>query len=107
MCAPKFAPATPTAAQRQALIKKPPHILVTTPESLYLLLTSESGRRHVAHGAHAHRGRDPRGRGRPARRAPRLEHRAVGGADEIRVGERFNESVCPRRKNQSKKWRAF
>jgi ATP-dependent Lhr-like helicase len=31
-------------AQRQALIKKPPHILVTTPESLYLLLTSESGR---------------------------------------------------------------
>src|SRR5438876_1349341 len=33
-----------TAAQRQALIKKPPHILVTTPESLYLLLTSESGR---------------------------------------------------------------
>jgi ATP-dependent Lhr-like helicase len=34
-----------TAKQRQALIKKPPHILVTTPESLYLLLTSESGRR--------------------------------------------------------------
>src|SRR6266704_3320601 len=33
-----------TAAQRRALIKKPPHILVTTPESLYLLLTSESGR---------------------------------------------------------------
>src|SRR4029077_20425183 len=34
-----------TTAQRQALIKRPPHILVTTPESLYLLLTSESGRR--------------------------------------------------------------
>jgi ATP-dependent Lhr-like helicase len=33
-----------TAAQRQALIKKPPHILVTTPESFYLLLTSDSGR---------------------------------------------------------------
>src|ERR671937_1687275 len=33
-----------TAAQRQALIKKPPHVLVTTPESLYLLLTSDSGR---------------------------------------------------------------
>jgi ATP-dependent Lhr-like helicase len=27
-----------TAAQRQALVKRPPHILVTTPESLYLLL---------------------------------------------------------------------
>src|SRR5438477_4396881 len=38
---------TPSAA-RQALIKKPPHILVTTPESLYLLLTSESGRRILA-----------------------------------------------------------
>jgi ATP-dependent Lhr-like helicase len=33
------------AAQRLAIAKKPPHILVTTPESLYLLLTSESGRR--------------------------------------------------------------
>ena len=33
-----------TGAQRQAQIKKPPHILVTTPESLYLLLTSDSGR---------------------------------------------------------------
>lgn len=29
---------------RQAMIKKPPHILITTPESLYLLLTSEKGR---------------------------------------------------------------
>src|SRR5689334_4648294 len=35
---------TPQTA-RQALIKRPPHILVTTPESLYLLLTSESGRK--------------------------------------------------------------
>lgn len=34
-----------TARQRQALIKLPPHIFVTTPESLYLLLTSESGRK--------------------------------------------------------------
>ena len=32
------------AAQRQAMIKKPPHILVTTPESFYILLTSERGR---------------------------------------------------------------
>src|SRR5467141_3829589 len=37
-----------STAQRQALIKKPPHILVTTPESLYLLLTSESGRRMLS-----------------------------------------------------------
>ena len=33
-----------TAAQRVALVKKPPHIVVTTPESLYLLLTSTKGR---------------------------------------------------------------
>ncbi|MGH7984543.1 MAG: DEAD/DEAH box helicase [Candidatus Udaeobacter sp.] len=37
-----------TAAQRRALIKKPPHILVTTPESLYLLLTSDSGRKMLS-----------------------------------------------------------
>jgi len=36
------------ASKRQAMIRKPPHILVTTPESLYLLLTSESGRRLLA-----------------------------------------------------------
>src|SRR5881392_2600049 len=36
------------AAKRQAIAKKPPHILVTTPESFYLLLTSESGRRMLS-----------------------------------------------------------
>jgi len=30
---------------RAAMTKKPPHIIVTTPESLYILLTSEGGRR--------------------------------------------------------------
>lgn len=33
------------AAERTAMSKRPPHIVVTTPESLYLLLTSEGGRR--------------------------------------------------------------
>ncbi|HEY3246159.1 MAG TPA: DEAD/DEAH box helicase, partial [Phycisphaerae bacterium] len=33
------------AKDRAAMARKPPHILVTTPESLYILLTSESGRR--------------------------------------------------------------
>jgi ATP-dependent helicase Lhr and Lhr-like helicase len=36
------------AAKRQAITRKPPHILVTTPESFYLLLTSESGRKLLA-----------------------------------------------------------
>jgi ATP-dependent helicase Lhr and Lhr-like helicase len=31
-------------ARRQAMLRRPPHVLVTTPESLYLLLTSRRGR---------------------------------------------------------------
>ena len=33
-----------SASERRRMIKKPPHILITTPESLYILLTSASGR---------------------------------------------------------------
>ena len=33
-----------TPAQRAALVRKPPHIVVTTPESLFLLVTAEKGR---------------------------------------------------------------
>ncbi|MCH9037110.1 MAG: DEAD/DEAH box helicase [Chloroflexi bacterium] len=33
-----------TQSQRRAMAKRPPHILITTPESLYILLTSKSGR---------------------------------------------------------------
>ncbi|MFN2632526.1 MAG: DEAD/DEAH box helicase [Thermoanaerobaculia bacterium] len=36
------------ASERAAMVRRPPHILVTTPESLYLLLTSDSGRRLLA-----------------------------------------------------------
>jgi ATP-dependent Lhr-like helicase len=32
-----------TQSERRQMIKKPPHILITTPESLYLMLTSKSG----------------------------------------------------------------
>lgn len=32
------------AKERQAMLKKPPHILVTTPESLYILLTADKSR---------------------------------------------------------------
>lgn len=31
-------------SERQAMVRRPPHILITTPESLYLLLTAERGR---------------------------------------------------------------
>ena len=36
------------AGERAKMSKRPPHILVTTPESLYLLLTSVSGRNMLA-----------------------------------------------------------
>jgi len=36
------------AAERRKMAARPPHILVTTPESLYLLLTSASGRAMLA-----------------------------------------------------------
>ncbi|MDA1188679.1 MAG: DEAD/DEAH box helicase, partial [Chloroflexi bacterium] len=34
-----------SSSQRALMAKHPPHILITTPESLYILLTSQSGRR--------------------------------------------------------------
>jgi ATP-dependent helicase Lhr and Lhr-like helicase len=34
--------------ERTAMTRRPPHILVTTPESLYLLLTSDGGRRMLS-----------------------------------------------------------
>src|SRR5687768_15430388 len=35
-------------SKRAAMLKKPPHILVTTPESLYILLTSRGGRQMLS-----------------------------------------------------------
>src|SRR5207237_3259111 len=36
------------AKERTAMTKKPPHIIVTTPESLYILLTSDGGRKMLS-----------------------------------------------------------
>jgi ATP-dependent Lhr-like helicase len=33
-----------TSSERQQIVKRPPHILITTPESLYLMLTAERSR---------------------------------------------------------------
>jgi ATP-dependent Lhr-like helicase len=35
--------------ERTAMRKRPPHVLVTTPESLYVLLGSDSGRKQLSH----------------------------------------------------------
>ncbi len=36
------------ASERQAMTRRPPHVLITTPESLYILLTAERSRRFLA-----------------------------------------------------------
>ena len=35
------------AHERQAMVRRPPHILITTPESLYILLTAEKSRQFL------------------------------------------------------------
>src|SRR5437588_407154 len=37
-------PTEPQRRERAAMLRKPPHMLVTTPESLYILLTARRGR---------------------------------------------------------------
>ena len=66
---------TPSVA-RAAMLKQPPHILVTTPESCYILLTSDGGATHVEVRAHSHRRRNPR----HCRRQTRLPPVAIAGA---------------------------
>ena len=86
--------------ERTLMAKQPPHILITTPESLFILLTSESGQTRAAGRSHADPRRDPRRRRRQAGVAPEPlgraavptvgrgsdAHRAVGDAAANRGG---------------------
>ncbi len=72
--------------ERQALVRTPPDILITTPESLYLMLTSRA-RETLAVGRVRHHRRDPRDGAHQARRAldaeprtPRSAHREATAA---------------------------
>ena len=62
--APRCAPAIRRSAERQKMTRQPPHILVTTPESLYILLTAAKPREMLRRVRTADRGRDPRRRRR-------------------------------------------
>ena len=61
------------------MLRTPPHILVTTPESLYLLLTAARSREMLRTRPHGDRRRDPRGDRHPARRASGAVARAAAG----------------------------
>ena len=82
------------ARSARAMVRTPPSFVVTTPESLYLLVTSASGRERAAHGRDRDRRRDPRRRARQARRAPRAHARAARGA--VRAAARRGSGCRPR-----------
>ena len=87
-------------AERAAMLRTPPHILVTTPESLYLLLTAERSREMLRtvrtvivdeihavigtrRGAHLALSLERLPAGRPR---PGAAHRTVGNAEADRRG---------------------
>ena len=79
-----------SSSRRAAMLRRPPHILITTPESLYLLLTAERGRETLRHvrtvivdEIHA-LARDRRG-SHLALSLARLDH-VVDGARPARIG---------------------
>ena len=71
----------------------PPDILITTPESLYLMLTSRA--RELSRRRGGDRRRDPRGRRDQARRAPGADARAPRARGRERPA-RCSGSACPR-----------
>jgi ATP-dependent Lhr-like helicase len=78
----------------------PPHILVTTPESLYMLLTSESADAHARHRAHGDRRRDPRAGRQQARRPSGAVARAAGRLARkppVRIGLSATQNPIERR----------
>ena len=68
---------------RRDMVRHPPDILITTPESLYLMLTSQAREIFARHGV-GDRRRDPRRRADQARRAPRAHARAARRAGRAR-----------------------
>ena len=67
--------------ERQKMLKRPPHILVTTPESLYILLTAEKSRAHSARCGNGDRRRNPRSCRRQTWRALAPLARATGNTN--------------------------
>ena len=86
------APATRRPRSAQRMLRKPPHVLVTTPESLFILLTAERSRRLFAGVSMRHRRRDPRDGRQQARLASGADARAAR-----RSGRRAAAARAPQR----------
>ena len=99
----RSAPATRRRASGAQMAKQPPHMLVTTPESLFILLTAERAGAALARRADRDRRRDPRRRRRQARRAPRALARAAGARWSAAPGTRRSASACRRRSGRSRR----
>ncbi len=91
-------------SERARARRKAPHILVTTPESLYILLTAQSGRDMlstcrtvIVDEIHADCRQQARGSSGALARAPAGARRAA----------RWCASDCRQRKSRSRKWRGF
>ena len=84
--------------ERAAMLRHPPDVLITTPESLYLMLTSQA-RTLFAATRMGHRRRDPRGGADQARRPPRGDPGAAGrGGGPRRAADRpVGDAAAPRR----------
>ena len=89
------------ASERARFQREPADIVITTPESLYLLLTSNA-REAFRQPRHADHRRDPRARADQARRAPGAVARA---ARRDWPSGRCSASACRPRSVRSTKWR--
>ena len=99
----RSAAATRRPSERAAMVRKPPDILITTPESLHLMLTSRA--REILRGHLARdRRRDPRRLRQQARCVPGAPARATGGDRRPRVS---SGSACRRRSGRSMRSRAI
>ena len=77
-----------SAQEKARMLKRTPHILNTTPESLAILLSSPRFPAEAQDGALGDRGRDPFAGRVQARRAPLPQPGAAGGAEKRAAGER-------------------
>ena len=89
------APATRPADERRQLLRHPPDLLITTPESLYLMLTSQA-RETLRRGRGGDHRRDPRPRRHQAGRAPGAHPRAARRASPTGPPQRIGLSATQR-----------